>query len=88
MQRDAGSTRNFFFSSYWLLRLQVWDYIREKARVGRERHLVCLSWFFAMEIINRKTEAGVVSGPEGDSCSLSRLPNLLIIVCNWKKATY
>lgn len=44
--------------------------------------------FFAMEIINRKRKAGGVRVPEGDSCSLSRLPNVLIIACHWKKATY
>jgi len=43
--------------------------------------------FFAVEIVNRKTKAGGVRSPEGDDCSLSRLPNVLIVVCHWKKAT-
>lgn len=54
-----------------------------------EREASCiLTLFFAMEIINRKTMAGGLGGPEGVSCSLSRLPNVLIIACHWKKATY
>lgn len=37
-----------------------------------------------MEINNRTTKAGAVRGPAGDSCLLSRLPNVLVIACCWK----
>lgn len=70
MQRDSGSTRIFkLFSSSWFLSLRIWGYLREKAGVSRaqETDLLCLFGFFAMEIVNRKTKAGGVRGPEGDS---------------------
>lgn len=44
--------------------------------------------FFAMKTIDRKTKARGMRGPEEYSCSLSCLPNVLIIACHWRKATY
>lgn len=54
----------------------------------KEKSCMLIHFFFAMKIIDRKTKARGMRGPEEYSCSLSCLPNVLIIACHWRKATY
>lgn len=54
-----------------------------------ERHILYVYLgFLQWKWLTEKTKAGRVRGPEEDSCSVSRLTNVLIIACFWKKATY
>lgn len=55
---------------------------------GEKEKSCMLIHFFAMKTIDRKTKARGMRGPEEYSCSLSCLPNVLIIACHWRKATY
>lgn len=85
MQRDSGSTRIFkLFSSCWFLSLQVWGCLREEAGVSRDQEtdLLRLFVFLRWKLLTEKQRQEESEVLKEILCSLSKLPNVLIISCH------